>query len=81
MQRIAKFHKVSEEQFLKDWADTFPESSSEDALAVYQAVKLPRRATAGSAGYDFYAPVQIDLAPGKPWIQVQAPAQQYGGHH
>lgn len=65
MQRIAKFHKVSEEQFLKDWADTFPESSSEDALAVYQAVKLPRRATAGSAGYDFYAPVQIDLAPGK----------------
>ena len=65
MQRIAKFHKVSEEQFLKDWADTFPESSSEDALAVYQAVKLPRRATAGSAGYDFYAPVQIFLAPGE----------------
>ena len=65
MQRIAKFHKVSEEQFLKDWADTFPENSSEDALAVYQAVKLPRRATAGSAGYDFYAPVQIFLAPGE----------------
>ena len=65
MQRIAKFHKVSEEQFLKDWADTFPENSSEDALEVYQAVKLPRRATAGSAGYDFYAPVQIFLAPGE----------------
>ncbi len=30
MQRIAKFHKVSEEQFLKDWADTFPGSSRED---------------------------------------------------
>ncbi len=65
MQRIAKFHKVSEGQFLKDWADTFPESSREDALSVYQAVKLPRRATAGSAGYDFYAPVQIILVPGE----------------
>ena len=65
MQRIAKFHKVSEEQFLKDWADTFPESSREDALKVYQAVKLPRRATAGSAGYDFFAPVKISLASGE----------------
>ena len=65
MQRIAKFHKVSEEQFLKDWADTFPESSREDTLKVYQAVKLPRRATAGSAGYDFFAPVKISLASGE----------------
>ncbi len=65
MQRIAKFHKVSEEQFLKDWADTFPGSSREDTLKVYQAVKLPRRATAGSAGYDFFAPVKIFLASGE----------------
>ena len=65
MQRIAKFHKVSEEQFLKDWADTFPKSSREDALKIFQAVKLPRRATAGSAGDDFFAPVKISLASGE----------------
>lgn len=65
MQRIAKFHKVSEEQFLKDWTDTFPGCSKEEALAVYQAVKLPKRATAGSAGYDFFAPAKIVLQPGE----------------
>lgn len=65
MQRIAKFHKVSEEQFLKDWLDTFPKNTKEEASAVYQTVKLPKRATAGSAGYDFYAPVKIILKPGE----------------
>lgn len=65
MQRIAKFHKVSEEQFLKDWAVTFSERGEEEASAVYQAIKLPKRATAGSAGYDFYAPVKIVLKPGE----------------
>ena len=28
-------------------------------------IKLPRRATAGSAGYDFFAPVRLILAPGE----------------
>lgn len=65
MQRIAKFHKVSEEQFLKDWIDTFPECRKEEASEIYQSVKLPKRATAGSAGYDFYAPVMIALKPGE----------------
>lgn len=64
MQRIAKFHKVSKEQFFKDWKDTFPEDPT-DIDAVYQAVKLPRRATAGSAGYDFFTPVNIELRPGE----------------
>lgn len=65
MQRIAKFHKVSEQQFLKDWTDTFPDCGKEEALAVYQAIKLPKRATAGSAGYDFFAPAKIVLHPGE----------------
>lgn len=63
MQRIAKFHKVSEEQFLKDWEDTFPEYEKQDISKIYQDIKLPKRATAGSAGYDFYAPVKIVLNP------------------
>ncbi|WP_251390223.1 dCTP deaminase/dUTPase family protein [Mediterraneibacter agrestimuris] len=64
MQRIAKFHKVSEEQFQKDWMDTFGENG-DDIHGIYEDIKLPKRATAGSAGYDFFAPVKIILVPGE----------------
>ena len=57
MKRIAKFHKVSFEQFKKDWMDTFGQGEAEKTEEIYQQIKLPRRATAGSAGYDFFAPV------------------------
>ena len=65
MKRIARFHKVSEERFVNDWTDTFEDSSREEALKVYEGIRLPRRATAGSAGYDFFAPVEITLEPGE----------------
>ena len=53
MNRIAQFEKVSKEQFEKDGGEG------------YENVKLPVRATSGSAGYDFYAPRDIVLAPGE----------------
>lgn len=65
MRRIAKFHKVSEERFLKDWKDAFPEAPVEKVRAIYEQIRLPQRATAGSAGYDFYAPVDVTLKPGE----------------
>jgi dUTP pyrophosphatase len=65
MKRIAKFHKVSIEQFTKDWLDTFSDSDEEKAKEVYEQIKLPQRATAGSAGYDFYSPISFTLAPGE----------------
>lgn len=65
MKRIAKFHKVSYEQFLKDWTDTFSGSQEQDIKEIYDGIKLPGRATAGSAGYDFYTPLAFSLAPGK----------------
>lgn len=67
MRRIAKFHKVSKEQFQKDWIDTFGESGEQGGIPedIYQEIKLPRRATAGSAGYDFFAPVDVTLKPGE----------------
>ncbi len=65
MQRIAKFHKVSVEQFKKDWKDTFPETEETEILNIYESIRLPKRATVGSAGYDFYAPVDIELKPGE----------------
>lgn len=48
MNRIAKFFKVSPQQFGRD---------------CYDSIKLPKRATKGSAGYDFYAPYDFELAP------------------
>lgn len=65
MKRIAKFHKVSVEQFIKDWLDTFSEVDGQKAEAVYEQIKLPQRATTGSAGYDFYSPITFNLAPGE----------------
>ena len=67
MRRIAKFHKVSKEQFQKDWIDTFGENDRQTGTPedIYQEIKLPRRATAGSAGYDFFAPVDVTLKPGR----------------
>ena len=65
MRRIAKFHKVSEARFLEDWKDTFGEVSTEEAREIYKGISLPVRATAGSAGYDFFAPVEVTLQPGE----------------
>ena len=65
MRRIAKFHKVSPAQFAKDWKDTFPTADEKEILSVNENIRLPLRATAGSAGYDFFAPVDITLAPGE----------------
>lgn len=58
MKRIAKFEKVSLEQFLSG-------CRREDAKAVYERIMLPRRATSGSAGYDLFAPYDIELAAGE----------------
>ena len=65
MKRIAKFHKVSFEQFAKDWKDTFEQYSEEEICNIYDSLKLPKRATTGSAGYDFYAPVDVTMKPGE----------------
>ena len=65
MRRIAKFHKVSEARFLEDWKDTFGEVSAEEIQEIYKGISLPVRATAGSAGYDFFAPVEVTLEPGE----------------
>ena len=63
MKRIAKYYKVSKDQFLKDWINTFPDSSKEEGELTYEGIKLPKRATRGSAGYDFYSPSSFLLSP------------------
>ena len=54
MAAIAEFMKVSPAQYAKD----APQGD-------YAQVTIPRRATAGSAGYDFVTPQPICLAPGE----------------
>ena len=64
MQRVAKFQKVSLEQFIKDCIDTFGDTYTEEEIVnIYDNIKLPKRATKGSAGYDFYTPIDIMLTP------------------
>lgn len=58
-QRIAKFEKVEFEDFLKAYAGSFGEIDEDYVREIYDNIKLPQRATAGSAGYDFYAPYDL----------------------
>lgn len=43
MKRIAKFHKVSPEQFAKDWKDTFPAADDKEIQDTYEKISLPVR--------------------------------------
>ena len=54
MKRIAQFFKVSKEVF-----------NSVCDKEVYEDIMLPARATAGSAGYDFFAPFDFELNAGE----------------
>ena len=54
MRKVAKFEKVSLEQFKNDWISTFGERSEQIVTEIYNNIKLPKRATIGSAGYDFF---------------------------
>ena len=68
---VAKFEKVSFEQFKKDFLDCFPltkydktdKELENEIREIYDAIKLPKRGTTGSAGYDFFTPVKIELIP------------------
>lgn len=54
-----KFEKVSFDQYVNSIGGDV------DLHAEYNNIKLPRRATTGSAGYDFFSPFNFELAPGE----------------
>ena len=64
MDRIAEFGKVGQDIFKEIAQEEFG-LTDEQVLAAYENITLPRRATSGSAGYDFYAPFDITLEPGE----------------
>jgi dUTP pyrophosphatase len=51
----SKFYKVSKGQYEKDGG----------ILGEYDDLKLPKRGTTGSAGYDFFCPISFELNPGE----------------
>ena len=55
---VARFMHVSLRRFQTDWREVFGD------VAVPALPALPRRATSGSAGYDFFSPLAFTLAPG-----------------
>ena len=72
MKRVAKFEKVSYEQFEKDYLDTFGLAGDDTSKrlrqeieSMYYGLELPTRATSGSAGYDIRSPFSFSLKPGE----------------
>ena len=63
MTGIAKFEKVSIEQFTEGWNNCFGSTDIDKIKKTYESIKLPKRATAGSAGYDFYSTLDFELKP------------------
>lgn len=80
--RIAKFEKISFEQYRKDFIDTFVKTYDDGLFelldlnlpqikgsmnlenimrTIYDSIKLPKRATCGSAGYDFFMPIKTTI--------------------
>lgn len=57
--KIAKFEKVSVIEY------TLNRPRCDSSIEEYHSIKLPHRATTGSAGYDFYAPFDFQLKPGE----------------
>ena len=64
MKRIAQFFKVSKDNFLQSMREEFPQYTEDDIQDMYDSLVLPKRATKGSAGYDFFAPFAFSLPPG-----------------
>ena len=65
MKRIAEFSKVSWEQFSESMTDFTNIHTTDQIRMMYDDIKLPKRATKGSAGYDFFAPFTFTLIPGE----------------
>lgn len=63
MLKVGKFEKVSFAQFREAMLD----AGVADGVIrdKYDRLVLPKRATVGSAGYDFHTPVDFTLAPGE----------------
>ena len=65
MKRIAQFFKVSYDEFKSGIEGEIPGLKEDEIKEMYDSLQLPKRATKGSAGYDFYTPFTFNLKPGE----------------
>lgn len=69
MNTVAKFEKVSFDEYYKTIKPLLPSDwTDEEIKQSWEDIELPTRATSGSAGYDFHAPVGFTVAPRAPVI-------------
>lgn len=67
--RVGKFEKISTEQWKNDTTSLFGNNEFSETFQIYalnalkDIIKIPTRATKGSAGYDIVTPVKIHLEP------------------
>ena len=77
---MIKFYKVSYEQFKKDVYNCgFTYIKENEIKEIYDNIKLPKRATKTSAGYDFYSTEGFTLKPNENkliWSDVKAYMQE-----
>lgn len=59
---MIKFEKIEEKYFISFLENTFDYNPIKD---IFSKIKLPKRATSGSAGYDFFSPFSFELSPGQ----------------
>lgn len=65
MNRVGEFEKVSYQQFYEAVSEIIDTEYKDEFIRMsYDALELPKRATSGSAGYDFKAPFAFTLQPG-----------------
>ena len=65
MENKNKFYKISYDNFKKEIMALDTSLTDDAAREIYDNIKLPKRATKYSAGYDFYSPIDFKLAPGE----------------
>ena len=66
-----RFEKVSFQQYHQDFIKAYPhfESMSVETIEqIYNNIKLPKRGTRLSAGYDFFAPMSFVLEEDEEWL-------------
>lgn len=55
-----RFERVPFDEFRRHFTDD--DNGYESAVKAYEQIKLPQRGTPGSAGYDFYLPMDVRFA-------------------
>ena len=63
--KIAKFHKVSQQEYISAMRGIGALITDDKIKEIWDEIKLPKRATVGSCGYDIFAPFSFSLKDGE----------------